>query len=82
MKIIFRKFILIENEILTMNFRYEDPSHGKVTKEVVYDGRNKPYKIRKYEYNEDGTKRAQYNYLPNGKLFSYKNYEYIFEDQK
>lgn len=65
-----------------VTFFYEDPSHGKVTKEVVYDGRNKPYKIRKYEYNEDGTKRAQYNYLPNGKLFSYKNYEYIFEDQR
>ena len=28
MKNIFMKFILIENEILTMNFRYEDPSHG------------------------------------------------------
>lgn len=59
-----------------------DPVTGRVSKEVVYDDRNKPSRIRKYEYNEDGTKGRQYNYLPNGKLYSVKVFEYIFTDQK
>ncbi len=52
-------------------------AEGKCIKETVYDYKNKPYRIRKYEHNEDGTKKKQYNYLPNGKLFSVKTYEYI-----
>lgn len=59
-----------------------DEATGKVSKEVVYDDRNKPVRIRKYEYNEDGTKGKQYNYLPNGKLYSVKTFEYIFSDSK
>jgi hypothetical protein len=57
-----------------------DEVTGKVAKEVVYDDRNKPIRIRKYEYNPDGTKRRQYNYMPNGKLYSVKVFEYIFSD--
>lgn len=57
-----------------------DETTGKVSKEVVYDDRNKPVRIRKYEYNEDGTKAKQYNYLPNGKLYTIKVFEYIFSD--
>ena len=53
---------------------------GKVSKEVVYDDRDKPVRIRKYEYSEDGTKKKQYNYLPNGKLYSVKVFEYLFSD--
>jgi len=37
-------------------------------------------RVRKYEYNADGTKNKQYNYLPNGKLYSVKTYEYFFAD--
>ena len=59
-----------------------DEATGKVSKEVVYDDRNKPVRIRKYEYNADGTKGKQYNYLPNGKLYSVKTFEYIFSDSK
>lgn len=59
---------------------YEYGPNGKVVKDVYYDDRNKPTRIRKYEYNEDGTKRKQYNYLPNGKLESVKIYEYIISD--
>lgn len=55
-------------------------SDGKVDTEVVYDDRNKPKRIRKYEYNSDGTKKIQYNYLPNGKLYSIKVFEYTFTD--
>ena len=58
-----------------------DEATGKVAKEVVYDDRNKPVRIRKYEYNPDGTKRRQYNYMPNGKLYSVKVFEYIFSDK-
>jgi hypothetical protein len=59
-----------------------DETTGKVSKEIVYDDRNKPTRIRKYEYNADGTKRKQYNYLPNGKLYSVKVFEYIFSDSE
>lgn len=55
-------------------------ANGLVAKEVVYDDRDKVVRIRKYEYNPDGTKKTQYNYLPNGKLYSIKTYEYVFTD--
>ena len=55
-------------------------SNGLVEKEVVYDDRDKKVRVRKYEYDADGTKKVQYNYLPNGKLYSVKNYEYVFSD--
>ena len=51
-----------------------------VSEEVVYNEKNVPVRIRKYEYNENGTKAKQYNYLPNGKLYSTKIYEYNFAD--
>ena len=57
-------------------FEYGDDF--KCTKEIVYNDKNKVYRIRKYEYNPDGTKKTQYNYLPNGKLFSVKVFEYSF----
>ena len=59
---------------------YEYGENEKISKEVYYDDRNKPVRIRKYEYNEDGSKRRQYNYLPNGRLESVKVYEYIVEE--
>lgn len=57
-----------------------DPVTEKVIKEVIYDDRNKVERIRKYEYNSDGTKHKQYNYLPSGKLYSIKVFEYIFDE--
>lgn len=57
-----------------------DETTGKVSVEVVYNDRNKPVRIRKYEYNPDGTKKKQYNYLPNGKLYSIKVFSYTFSD--
>lgn len=59
---------------------YDDKT-GKVVEEVEYNDRNKPVRIRKYEWNADGTKAKQYNYLPNGKLYSVKVFEYIFSDK-
>ncbi len=63
-----------------MRSTFERYDSGKVKQEVEYDDRDKPVRIRKYEYNEDGTKKTQYNYLPNGKLHVIKTFEYIFED--
>lgn len=62
-----------------ITYEYTDAVGGKVLKEVEYNDKNKPVRIRKYEYNPNGTKAKQYNYLPNGKLESVKVFEYIFE---
>ena len=62
-----------------VTYEYDD-STGKISKEVVYNDRNSVVRIRKYEWNADGTKAKQYNYLPNGKLYSIKVFEYIFND--
>ena len=58
--------------------RYNDES--MVSEEIVYNEKNVPIRVRKYEYNENGTKAKQYNYLPNGRLYSTKVYEYNFAD--
>ncbi len=57
---------------------YEYNESGKCVKETEYDSRNKPVRIRKFEYYADGSKKKQYNYLPSGKLESTKEFEYIF----
>ena len=62
-----------------VTFEYDDIT-GKIVKEVVYDDHNKPVRIRKYEYNTNGTKKKQYNYYPNGKLASVKVFEYLFDE--
>ena len=51
---------------------------SRVTYEYDDDGHCiKPVRIRKFEYNADGSKKKQYNYLPSGKLESTKVFEYI-----
>lgn len=50
---------------------------AKVTREIEYNDRDKVVRIRKFEYNEDGSKKRQLNYYPNGKLESVKIYEYV-----
>ncbi|MBQ1698950.1 MAG: hypothetical protein II029_00605 [Bacteroidales bacterium] len=55
-------------------FEYGD--HGRISKNVVYNERNKVTLVRKYEYNADGTKKKQFNYSPNGKLQTVKVFEY------
>ncbi len=59
-------------------YKYGD--NGFLIEEVEYDDRDKPVRVRKYEWNEDGTRKKQYNYYPNGKLQSTKVFEYIFSD--
>ena len=50
---------------------------AKVVREIEYNDRDRVTRIKKYEYNEDGSKKCQKNYYPNGKLESVKTYEYV-----
>ena len=60
---------------------YEYPANSditaKVLREIEYNDRDKVTRIKKYEYNDDGSKKCQKNYYPNGKLESVKTYEYV-----
>ena len=47
----------------------EYPANSDITAKVV--------RIRKFEYNDDGSKKCQKNYYPNGKLESVKTFEYV-----
>lgn len=71
-----------ETEYATYGMRqrttYEYNAQNQCIKEVVYDDRNKVYRIKKFEYNTDGTRKTQYNYLPNGRLYSKKEYQYTY----
>lgn len=53
---------------------------AKVSREIEYNDRNKVVRIHKFEYYDDGTKKRQLNYYPNGKLESVKVFEYIPKD--
>lgn len=53
---------------------------AKVLREIEYNDRDKVVRIRKFEYNEDGSKKRQLNYYPNGKLESVKTYEVIYKE--
>ena len=56
---------------------YEYGENDKIVKEVVYNEKNKPELIRKYEYDASNRKLKQYNYAPNGKLLHTKVFEYL-----
>lgn len=58
-----------------MVFEYEG-TNLKCSREIEYDHKNHVTRIKKFEYNEDGTKAKQYNYKPNGRLESVKVFEY------
>ena len=63
-----------------VTLEYVDPLDpaSKVLREIEYNDRDKVVRIKKYEYNDDGSKKRQLNYFPNGKLESVKEYELIF----
>ena len=60
--------------------RFEYSADGKVTRELVYDERNRLQAVKKFEYNEFGRKKTQYTYDGKGKLKTMKVFEYIAED--
>ena len=57
--------------------RFEYDQNGKVSRELVYDNRNRLQTYKKFEFNELGKKKIQYTYNAKGKLLSIKQYEYI-----
>ena len=58
---------------------YEYNKEGICIRENVYNDKNKLYRIRKFDYHANGRKKTQYNYNPDGKLYSTKIYEYSFK---
>ncbi|GHT01535.1 hypothetical protein FACS189421_14180 [Bacteroidia bacterium] len=60
-----------------VTFEYDEA--GICIRENVYNDKNKLYRIRKYEYLPNGRKKIQYNYNPDGKLYSTKVYEYSYK---
>lgn len=60
--------------------RYEYGADGKVSRELVYDGRNRLQTYKTFEYNEFSRKKVQYTYNAKGKLLSIKHFEYIAQD--
>ena len=61
-----------------VTYEYEGTS-TKCTRQVEYDDKNHATRIKKFEYNDDGTRKVQYNYKPNGKLESTKTCEYGYK---
>ena len=59
---------------------YEYGENDRIVKTVLYNEKNHITQVRKFEYNPDGTRKKQYNYLPNGKLETVKVFEYSTSD--
>ena len=51
-----------------------------MSRELVYDEHNRLVGFKKFEYNEFGRKKMQYNYDAKGRLQTTKVYKYIAED--
>jgi len=60
--------------------RYEYGPDGKMSKELVYDGRNRLQTYKTFEWNEFSRKKVQYTYSAKGKLLTIKQYEYLAQD--
>ena len=59
-------------------YEYEGNS-TKCSRQIEYDDKNHVSRVKKFEYNDDGTRKKQYNYKPNGKLESTKEFEYTYK---
>ena len=64
---------------LSWRSEYTYNSAGQLVQEVVYNERNKPSKVRKFEYDEHGVCTRRLNYNANGTLNSFRQFEYIYE---
>ena len=60
--------------------RFEYGPDGKVSRELVYDNRNRLQTYKTFEWNQFGKKKVQYTYNAKGKLLSVKHYEYLAQD--
>lgn len=52
---------------------------GQLTKELIYNERDKLSKIRTFEYDANGICTRRMNYSADGKLNSYRQFKYTFE---
>ena len=59
-------------------YEYEGNS-TMCSRQIEYDDKNHVSRVKKFEYNDDGTRKKQYNYKPNGKLESTKEFEYTYK---
>jgi len=60
-----------------VTYEYEG-TNTKCSRQVEYDDKNHAVRIKKFVYNDDGTRKTQYNYNPKGKLVSTKTFEYSY----
>lgn len=60
--------------------RFEYGPDGRLSRELVYDDRNRLQTYKTFEWNEFSRKKVQYTYSAKGKLLSIKQYEYIAQD--
>ncbi len=60
--------------------RFEYGPDGRLSRELVYDDRNRLQTYKTFEWNEFSRKKVQYTYSAKGKLLSIKHYEYIAQD--
>lgn len=56
-------------------YEYEGDS-DRCTRIIEYDDKNRVVRIKKIEYNENGTRKAVFTYSPKGQLKATKTYEY------
>ena len=59
-------------------YEYEG-NNTQCSRQIEYDDKNHVSRVKKFEYNDDGTRKKQYNYKPNGKLESTKEFEYTYK---
>lgn len=64
---------------MTWRAEYIYNSNGQLEQQILYNERNKPSKIRKYEYDATGACIRRLNYGANGVLNSYRQFEYSYE---
>lgn len=59
-------------------YEYQGKS-TRCSRQIEYNQRNRVSRIKKFQYNPDGTRKKQFNYKPNGKLESIKVFEYSYK---
>ena len=64
---------------LSWRSEYSYNDKGQLVQEIVYNERNKPSKVRKFEYDSNGVCTRRLNYNANGTLNSYRQFEYSYE---
>ena len=64
---------------LAWRAEYKYNEKGQLTKELIYNERDKLSKIRTFEYDANGVCTRRMNYSADGKLNSYRQYKYTFE---